>query len=317
MNFSIPFSLHFYQLGGLGAEERQRFTRTFIEPILNVNYEITPFWSLLPAVMYRYQTPTIQQLYTHYIFTQYREALKGTSFETFSQLISSLTLKFNNPMSGWFWSLTGNVLRGNHDQIAKAVQKEMLHATEMVDCPHHTLQWTARTRFSKTFAFWKIFVGITAQYTENHQKLMLEEEVTPYQNKSVMVSGNYALQPNRYLSIEGAERFGHTTLSSGIQPDSHAMTLTNQFDVNIFPAAAWKFQWSHAWYLNYKPVRSSIYFMNLSLTYTLQRYSIELLINNALNKRMYQQNTLTSLMENTVSQMFRPREFLMKVSYQF
>ena len=84
MNFSIPFSLHFYQLGGLGAEERQRFTRTFIEPILNVNYEITPFWSLLPAVMYRYQTPTIQQLYTHYIFTQYREALKGTSFETFS-----------------------------------------------------------------------------------------------------------------------------------------------------------------------------------------------------------------------------------------
>ena len=132
-----------------------------------------------------------------------------------------------------------------------------------------------------------------------------------------MVSGNYALQPNRYLSIEGAERFGHTTLSSGIQPDSHAMTLTNQFDVNIFPAAAWKFQWSHAWYLNYKPVRSSIYFMNLSLTYTLQRYSIELLINNALNKRMYQQNTLTSLMENTVSQMFRPREFLMKVSYQF
>lgn len=317
MNFSIPFSLHFYQLGGLGAEERQRFTRTFIEPILNVNYEITPFWSLLPAVMYRYQTPTIQQLYTHYIFTQYREALKGTSFETFSQLISSLTLKFNNPMSGWFWSLTGNVLRGNHDQIAKAVQKEMLHATEMVDCPHHTLQWTARTRFSKTFAFWKIFVGITAQYTENHQKLMLEEEVTPYQNKSVMVSGNYALQPNRYLSIEGAERFGHTTLSSGIQPDSHAMTLTNQFDVNIFPAAAWKFQWSHAWYLNYKPVRSSIYFMNLSLTYTLQRYSIELLINNALNKRMYQQNTLTSLMENTVNQMFRPREFLMKVSYQF
>ena len=32
---------------------------------------------------------------------------------------------------------------------------------------------------------------------------------------------------------------------------------------------------------------------------------------------MYQQNTLISLMENTVNQMFRPREFLMKVSYQF
>lgn len=318
MNLSVPVSLHFYRLEELGAEDRSHwFTRTFIEPTLNVNYEINPFWSLLPTMMYKYQPPTIQQLYTHYIFTQYREAVKGTSFETFSQLIASLTLKFNNPMSGWFWSLTGNVLRGNHDQLAKAVQKEMLHATEMVDYPHHTLQWTARTRLSKTFSFWKSFVGITAQYTESHQKLMLEEEVIPYQTKSVLLSGNYALQPNRYLSIEGTERFGHTTLCSGIQPNSYTTNLTNQLDVNVFPSTTWKFQWSHAWYLNYEPTYSSIYFMNLSLAYTPQRYSIELLVNNALNKRMYQQNALSSLTERTVNQLFRPREFLVKISYLF
>lgn len=318
MNLSVPISLHRYRLKDQSAEKRdQRFTRTFVEPALQVNYEMNAFWSLLPTVMYRYQTPSIQQLYTQYLFTQYREASKGTSFETFGQLITTLTLKFNNPMNGWFWSLTGNLIRGDHDQVAKTLQQNGLHATEMVDYPHHTLQWTCRTRLSKTFAFWKTFVGLTAQYLENRRKLMLEEEVVPYQTQSVTVSGNYALQPNRYLSIEGTERFNHTTLSSGILPDSYAIHLNNRIDVNVFPSPHWKFQWSHAWYLNYKPTHSSIYFMNGSLTYTAQPYSIELVANNILNKRMYLQNTLHALTERTVNQQFRPREFLVKVSCLF
>lgn len=318
MNLSVPISLHHYWLEDRSSErEKQWFTRTFIEPSLNVTYDLSSCWSLLPAVLYRYQTPTIHELYTNYLFTQYREASKGTSFSTFSQWITSLALKFNNPINGWFWSLTGNVVRGNHNQIAKSVQQDGLHATEMVDCPYHTLQWTARTRLSKTFSFWKTFVGVTAQYMENRQKLMLENEVVPYRTKSVIVSGNYALQPNRYLSMEGTEHFGHTTLSSGIQPDSYALHLTNRLEVNIFPVSDWKFQWSHAWYLNWKPTRSSIYFMDFSLEYTKQKYSIGLQANNALNKRMYQYNALSSLTERTINQTFRPRELLIKIGYIF
>lgn len=318
MNLSVPISLHHYWLEDRSSErEKQWFTRTFIEPSLNVTYDLSSCWSLLPAVLYRYQTPTIHELYTNYLFTQYREASKGTSFSTFSQWITSLALKFNNPINGWFWSLTGNVVRGNHNQIAKSVQQDGLHATEMVDCPYHTLQWTARTRLSKTFSFWKTFVGVTAQYMENRQKLMLENEVVPYRTKSVIVSGNYALQPNRYLSMEGTEHFGHTTLSSGIQPDSYALHLTNRLEVNIFPVSDWKFQWSHAWYLNWKPTRSSIYFMDLSLEYTKQKYSIGLQANNALNKRIYQYNALSSLTERTINQTFRPRELLIKIGYIF
>lgn len=318
VNLSVPISLHHYWLEDRSSEkQKQRFTRTFIEPSLNVTYDLSSCWSLLPAVLYRYQTPTIQELYANYLFTQYREASKGTSFNTFSQWITSLTLKFNNPINGWFWSLTGNAVQGNHNKIAKSVQQDGLHATEMVDCPHHTLQWTTRTRLSKTFSFWKTFVGITAQYMENHQKMMLENEVVPYRTKSVIVSSNYALQPNRYLSMEGTEHFGHTTLSSGIQPNSYALHLTNRLDVNIFPASAWKFQWSHAWYLNWKPTRSSIYFMDFSLAYTKQKYSIELQAHNALNKRIYQHNILSSLTERTINQTFRPRELLIKASYIF
>ncbi len=318
MNLSVPISLHHYWLEDRSSErEKQWFTRTFIEPSLNVTYDLSSCWSLLPAVLYRYQTPTIHELYTNYLFTQYREASKGTSFSTFSQWITSLALKFNNPINGWFWSLTGNVVRGNHNQIAKSVQQDGLHATEMVDCPYHTLQWTARTRLSKTFSFWKTFVGVTAQYMENRQKLMLENEVVPYRTKSVIVSGNYALQPNRYLSMEGTEHFGHTTLSSGIQPDSYALHLTNRLEVNIFPVSDWKFQWSHAWYLNWKPTRSSIYFMDFSLEYTKQKYSIGLQANNALNKRIYQYNALSSLTERTINQTFRPRELLIKIGYIF
>lgn len=132
-----------------------------------------------------------------------------------------------------------------------------------------------------------------------------------------IVSSNYALQPNRYLSMEETEHFGHTTLSSGIQPNSYALHLTNRLDVNIFPASAQKFQWSHAWYLNWKPTRSSIYFMDFSLAYTKQKYSIELQAHNALNKRIYQHNILSSLTERTINQTFRPRELLIKASYIF
>lgn len=318
MNLTVPVSYHVYQLENSFPENsRENLTRLFVEPGLNVNYEMNSLWSVIPSVVYRYQTPDIMQLYSNYIFTQYREASKGTGFYTFSNLIAAMTLKFNNPLNGMFWSITGNVVQGFHDKIAKARQEEMLHATEMIDYKHNTFQWNVRTRLSKTFSFWKTFVGITAQYMENKSKLMLEEDIVPYQTNSVVVTGNYALQPNRYISIEGSERFGHTTLSSGIMSDSYAYNLVNKLDINIFPASLWKFKWSNAWYINYKPVHSSIYFMNFSLAYTPKKYSIELLVNNALDRQMYLQNTLTSLSERIVNQSFRPREYLVKISYMF
>lgn len=57
--------------------------------------------------------------------------------------------------------------------------------------------------------------------------------------------------------------------------------------------------------------------MNFSLAYTPKKYSIELLVNNALDRQMYLQNTLTSLSERIVNQSFRPREYLVKISYMF
>lgn len=318
MTLKLPVSYHLFCLEEAVDEKKMnRFTKFFAEPTLNIYYEINSKWTVQPIVTYHYQLPDIRELYTHTIFTQYREANKGSGFYTFGSWVGTLTIKFSNPLKGFFWSLTGNTVRSQHKQMPKAVQEGIVHATEMIHYKHHTSQWNLRTRISKTYAFWKLYMGLSAQYTDTDQKMMMNNQVTPYSTRSIVVSGNYALQPNRFISIEGSERFGHTTLSSPLLLTYRAYNLIDKLDVNLFPSQAWQVKCSNARYTNYRPVRSSIYFMNLSLSYQHKHYSVELTAHNMFNKQLYQQHTITSLSELLLTQTFRPREFLLKLSYTF
>lgn len=314
IRFNAPFSYHHYQLdyAKMGGKESNN-PHFFVEPSLYMSYELNSFWNISNSTNYQYRVPDINKFYTDYIFTTYRNAYSGSQFYYYKSLMNALTLKFNNPMKGLFWSVSGMIAPNWQDKMLSSKQDGVLKSVEMVDIKHRNLQWSVRTRFSKSFGLWKLFTGFTGNYSEMRDKSLLSGTIIPYTSKNLSLSLNFSMQPCKYLSVEGSERYIYSALSSSITDGVSSEYYRSNLTMNIFPTEKWKLKWNNLWLNGNKPVNSSIYFMDISTSYLFNRVEIELTMNNVLNKRNFQQTIYSSMNEISTLNYFRSREILVKL----
>ena len=314
IRLSIPLSYHYYQLDG---KNKNNYSRFFAEPSLLLSYELHPLWNLSNTLNYRYTVPDINNLYAGYIFTTHRQAFSGSGFYTNRSLIYSATLKFNNPLNGWFWLLGGTIIPSWCDKMFSSNQNGVLNSGEMIDRKHRNTQWNIRTRLSKNFWWWKLYAAFTGSYNETENKNLLSGVVIPYTSKSAQFAFNLSIQPCKYVSIEGSERYIHSALSSTITQGISSEYFRSNLTVNLFPSANWKLKWSNLWITGNKPVHSSVYFMDAAVSYLHKQLEIELTGNNILNRRTFQQTIYSSMTESSTLSHFRTREIVVKLMVSF
>lgn len=317
LRLDIPISYHKYHLDYKRMDEKENIHRIYVEPLFNATYELNAYWKLINALNFSYQTPDINYFYTNYIFTNYRNALSGSSFYDSKSLIYNVALKFNNPMNGLFWSAGGNIIPNWQDKMLSTKQDGILSSNEMLDIKHRNLYWSARTRLSKNFGWWKLFTSLTGNYSQSRTKNLLSEEIVPYTTKNFSLAFNFSVQPCKYISVEGSEEYLHSALSSEMTQGVHAEYYHSQLAFNIFPTNNWKLKWDNQYLLSRKPIYSSIYFMDIATSYLWKRVEIEFSMSNVLNKRNFQQTMYSSMSESTTLNYFRPREMLIKMRMNF
>lgn len=314
IRLSTPLSYHHYQLDG---GNKNNYSRFFVEPSLLLSYELHPLWNISNTLNYRYTVPDINKLYAGYIFTTYRKAFSGSGFYTNRSLIYSATLKYNNPLNGWFWLIGGTFTPNWCDKMLSSNQNGVLNSGGMIDMRHRNTQWNVRTRLSKNWWWWKLYVGFTGSYNETENKNLLSGVVVPYTSKNVQLALNMSIQPCKYISIEGSERYIHSALSSIITQDISSEYFRSNLTFNLFPSENWKLKWNNLWITGNKPVRSSVYFMDAAVSYLRKQLEIELTGNNMLNKRAFQQTIYSSMSESLTLNHFRAREILVKLMISF
>ena len=316
--FTLPLSYHLFRLDGHSSpSSHERHRLVLPEPSLTASYQLNAYWSIHQSLHYRSQMPDITQLYPHYIITNYREASKGSRFYPSKNLLYSATVKFSNPLNGLFCSIGSRLHVGWQEQTPQSQQYSDLHVTQMIEAKHRFISWNVHSKVSKTFSFWKTFIGITGNYTHNRQKTLLYENLVPFQSQTLTFAPAYATQPLKQLSIEGKTHLSYSTLKSSITPYTHILKMSSNIEINVFPTTLLKLKWTHSLFNNYHPVRSSIYFMNLSTTYSFRKFDLELLANNLLNNKEHQQTYLYTLTEHSIVQRFRSREILLKASFWY
>lgn len=313
----IPISYHQYQLNYKENNEKENIHRFYIEPLFNVTYELNAYWKIINALNFSYQIPDINDFYKNYIFTNYRNAFSGSGFYDSKSFIYNLVLKFNNPLNGFFWSAGGSIIPNWQDKMLSTKQDGILSSNEMLDIKHRNLYWNIRTRLSKSFGWWKLFTALTGNYGQTRTKNLLSEEIIPYTSKNLSLAFNFSIQPCKYISIEGSERYLRSALSSEITQGVHAENFHSNLTINTFPTKNWILKWKNQYLFGRKPIRSSIYFMDIATSYLWKKTEIELSINNILNKQNYQQTTYSSMSESTTLNYFRPREAIVKLRINF
>lgn len=318
IRFRVPFSYHQYQLKDKWPESsKDRHRYFFVEPSLNAIYELNAYWNLTNTLNFSYQVPDINQFYSNYIFTTYRNASSGSKFYFQKVLTEAVTLKYNNPLNGFFWSLSGVVAPAWQDNILSSSQNGILTSTERIDMKHRNLNWNLRMRVSKAFGFWKLFTGFTASYNEGRNKSLLSDELVPFTSKTFSAAFDFALQPHKCISIEGNERYLRSMLSSPIIQSTSSDAFRSMLTINVFPAEKWKVKLNNLWVSGSKPTPSSIYFMDAAVSYLYKKAEIELNVNNIFNKKSFQQTTYSSMSEQSTLNYFRPREIMAKLMISF
>nr|WP_302831493.1 carboxypeptidase-like regulatory domain-containing protein [uncultured Bacteroides sp.] len=317
LRLDFPVSYHQYRLDYKKEDAKENIHRIYIEPLFNATYELNAYWKVINALNFSYQTPDINYFYTNYIFTNYRNAFRGSSFYDSKSLVYNLVLRFNNPMNGLFWSVGGSIIPNWQDKMLSSKQDDILSSNEILDIKHRNLYWNARTRLSKNFGWWKLFTSLTGNYSQSQTKNLLSEEVVPYTTKNLSLAFKFSVQPCKYISVEGSEEYLRSTLSSEITQGVHAEYYHSILTFNAFPTNSWKLKWDNQYLLSRKPVYSSIFFMDIATSYLWKKVEIELSINNVLNKRSFQQTTYSSMSESTTLNYFRPREILIKMRMNF
>lgn len=314
IRLSIPLSYHHYQLD---EKDKNNYSRFFVEPSLLLSYDLHPLWNISNTLNYRYTVPDINNLYAGYIFTTYRQAFSGSGFYTNRSLVYSATLRFNNPLNGWFWLVGGTIAPNWHDKMLSSSQDGVLNSGEMIDLKHRNTQWSVRTRLSKNFWWWKLYTGFTGSYNETENKNSLSGVVIPYTSKSVQLALNMSMQPCKYVSIEGSGKYIYSALSSAITQGVSSQYYRSNLTVNLFPSENWKLKWNNLWVTGNRPVRSSVYFMDTAVSYLHKQLEVELTGNNILNKRSFQQTIYSSMSESSTLNHFRAREILVKLMISF
>ncbi|MCD8093118.1 MAG: carboxypeptidase-like regulatory domain-containing protein [Bacteroides sp.] len=317
LRLDIPISYHQYQLNHKENNEKENKCRLYVEPIFNATYELNAYWKISNMLNFTYQVPDINHLYANYIFTNYRNAFSGSGFYDYKSLIYNTIIKFNNPLNGLFWSVGGSIIPNWQNKMLSTRQDNILSSNEMLDIKYRNLYWNVRTRLSKNFGWWKLFTGLTINYSQDRTKNLLSEEIIPYTSKNLLAAFNYSVHPCKYISIEGSEKYLHSALSSKITQGVYSEYLHSNLTINTFPTKEWKLKWNNQYLLSKKPIRSSIYFMDIATSYLWKKMEVELSINNILNKQNFQQTTYSSMSESTTLNYFRPREAIIKIRMNF
>lgn len=273
--------------------------------------------TLNTSINYQYLVPDINQLFSAYVFQNYRNAFSGNGFYSDRVLSSALGITFSQPLIGFFWSLNGSFTPMWKDKIFRSKAEGVLTSVEMIDKKHRTTNWSLRTKVSKGFGWWKLFTEFTAGYNESRMKTILSDQLVPYTSKNSWMNLNLALQPCKYISFEGDQRYSRSTLKSSIMKGYSSESYRTNCTVNAFPNDNWKLKWSHLWMVSSKPISSSIYFMDAGVSYLFKKIEIELSMNNILNKKSYSQTIYSSVSEQTTLNYFRPREIMAKVYITF
>ncbi len=299
----------------------QRTHRLMPTPSLQVKHRLSAMWEINLSSSLTFIKPEIQQLYAGYLFRSYRSAQAYDPQLSYDKAWQSrVMLRFNNPLRGLFLSLSGFATRLWREMLYQYENREgFLSVGHVLHRPHTGLSAGASVRLSKAFDWKRLYVALSGSYLRNHNKLMLEEEWAESRMSTASVSAQVTMEPVRFLNFEGNTRASlrrSELVRANALPASTAWSYEHSLDVNVVFSKAWQWQLRNR-VTHDNRNREATYFMDASLSYTRERWTLRLEGHNLLNRTRVSAIYLSDYTRQLAVNDLRPLEVLLKVNFSF
>lgn len=322
LSFRLPLTYQYALLGShLPQARTERAHKLMPTPSLRVKHDLSALWEVSASSTLSFGQPDIHSLYAGYLFDSYRSAQAYDPQLTYDKnWHSQLSLRFNQPLRGLFFTVTGMYTLSRRELLYHYENRETyLNVARAVRSPHNGRMWGGVARVSRAFDWCRLYVALAASYHHTDGKLMLEDAIADSRLGSSSISLQITMEPARFLNFEARSRASQTRsqlLYEGALPASTAWSFEHSLDINLIFSEAWRMQLANQ-VAHDNRTRQPSWFADASLTYTRGRWMLQLIGHNLLNRTRLSAIYLSDRLRQTGVSDLRPREVLAKVNFSF
>ena len=291
--------------------------RIYIDPGMNINYELLKGLNLAAMYQYSYMAGGSLASLTHVpYYSSYNYLTHGMGEFTHSTSHQATTaVSYRHTPSNLFVRIGVN----------GALSKNYLYSSHLENGVYSRLL-TDKTRYSrslgvnggidKRFFFWMANASLNGSHSWNRFYVMMNNEVTPVTNRSAYIMAKLSVSPVTLMSVElgstvmfsWQDRKMVTTKQTSFRNYSHKMS------VFLFPGK-WQIGWKTEYAHSNDKRQSKNLFSDVSVLYRTKSLDAGIYLNNIFGTHEQRRRTITDLAEYYSVTYMRPRELMLKVSF--
>lgn len=291
----------------------------WVDPSLSWNWKTSVISEFSANVSYRNTPVKGMSIYNTPIFTNYRNTRTNRG-ETDVQhtLLVTAGYKYSNPVAGVFFNIRPMFNRTSGNILYQSNLKDNIYTLTATDKEYDLQTLGLSGRVSKTFGWAKTLVALSASHQVTDYSLLVSDVVDDARMNNTNIGFDYSLRPLRQLSIEGNSNVTLYKQQNLTQPELSAGNTTDwqhSLDLHIFPTAKWMLSVKNELFHTNEEGVDVNYFLDLALSYKAKRWELSLMANNIIGTSQFERRILGNTVESYSVTRLRPREFMVKYSF--
>lgn len=295
----------------------ERYSALLPDAHLSARYALNGSSNLTGSYGISHQFQSLVQLYRKGYFSDYRTQRFSTlELEPATSHVWSLRYEYTQPIKGFFFS----VLAQKNLSGGKTVTESRLVDGRIYQIYTQPADYTMRSenvnaRMSKSVGWWKGIFSLSGYYSQTESKRLISGQLQDVRNQHYYIETGMAVKPLKALSVDV-----HADYEQSIQQWESLKNKVSQvqlhatFFLALTEALSVKVKNDFQRHIQLK---ESLTFTDLSLLYHTRRVDYELIGNNLLGIKQYEQTSLHTDYVVTNMYRLRPQEVLLKVSLGF
>lgn len=321
ISLSLPLSYTILNTDNNVPDKKENKGYLFFNPSLFGSYKLSAYWSSYLNAGYTNSTGSLNNMYTGYIMSSYRNLLRndGKLFRQQSRNYS-LVLNYRNPITTLFGMANISYYRNKVNLLYDYYYSGILKLQSTIDMPNTASGINASVHGSKEIESINTTVFIGGSYNNSQSSQINQGELIDYSSQNFSVSPRFLTKFGSSVSFEYSIRYTQSQSKikdSGRNFDPIRITSQNA-QLNIFPLKGLVINLRYENFYNNTIASGgrSMSFGDIGVKYKWKKAEIILDYTNIFNSGQYISTSYSDVSRYYYSYDLRPAEVLLKVRFK-
>ncbi|SES73442.1 hypothetical protein SAMN04487825_1034 [Prevotella sp. kh1p2] len=291
----------------------------WLDPRLSYHWQISAMSTLSASVTATHAPLTAEFIFDTPLFTDYRTRMmnKGKTSSTRATTFA-VSYEYANPLSGMFFYIQPTYSRTAGSTLYEYRLNQSVYTIMATDSSYTSATAGITARISKSFSWAKAYIATSVRAQRSDYQLLIAHKLNDARMYTTTIGTNYSLRPWPLLSLEGSSSVTITrqkNLTSKALSAGKTLNWKHELGFYFFFTPKIMMTWNNELlYTNDKTLGRN-YFCDVALSYKNSHSELSVEVNNIVGKDRIERIQLTNTLQTCTANRLRPREFIVKWSF--